>query len=54
MNSIEKIEQFANDNYVPIARKQTIEFIINLSNFNDSSIVFPETVEHGIYLNLVG
>lgn len=30
MNSIEKIEQFAKDNYVPIARKQTIEFIINL------------------------
>ena len=27
MNSIEAIEKFAKDNYVPIARKQTIEFI---------------------------
>lgn len=27
MRSIEEIEQFAKDNYVPIARKQTIEFI---------------------------
>lgn len=30
MNSIEKIEQFAKDNYVPIARKETIKFLKNL------------------------
>ena len=27
MNNIEQIEKFAKDNYIPIARKQTIEFI---------------------------
>ena len=30
MNSLEKIEEFAKENYVPIARKQTIEFLVNL------------------------
>ena len=27
MNSIEKIEEFAKENYVPIARKETLEYI---------------------------
>ena len=30
MNSLEKIEEFAKENYVPIARKQTIEFLKDL------------------------
>ena len=35
MNSLEKIEQFAKDNYIPIARKQTIEFIVNTIKKNN-------------------
>ena len=32
MNSIEKIEEFAKENYVPIARKETLEYIKYLLN----------------------
>ena len=35
MNSLEKIEEFAKENYVPIARKKTIEFLINLVKENN-------------------
>ena len=35
MNSIEKIEEFAKENYIPIARKQTIDFLINLVKKNN-------------------
>ena len=30
MNNFKEIELFAKENYIPIARKQTVEFIINL------------------------
>ena len=35
MNTLEKIEEFAKENYVPIARKQTIEFLVDLFKKND-------------------
>ena len=30
MNNLEEIEKYAKENYVPIARKQTIDFILSL------------------------
>ena len=35
MNNIEKIELFAKENYVPIARKETIEYIKNIFKENN-------------------
>ena len=35
MNTLEKIEEFAKEHYVPIARKQTIEFLVDLFKKND-------------------
>lgn len=35
MNSIEKIEEFAKENYVPIARKETLEFIKKIFKENN-------------------
>ena len=35
MNSIEKIEKFAKENYVPIARKETLEFIKKIFKDNN-------------------
>ena len=35
MDSLSKIEQFAKENYIPIARKQTIEFIVNIVKENN-------------------
>ena len=35
MDSLSKIEQFAKENYIPIARKQTIEFIVNIVKKNN-------------------
>ena len=35
MNTLEKIEKFAKEHYVPIARKQTIEFLVDLFKKND-------------------
>ncbi len=35
MKTIEQIEEFANKNYIPIARKQTIEFLVNLVKENN-------------------
>jgi len=34
MNTLEEIEQYAKDNYVPIARKQTVEYLIKLIKEN--------------------
>lgn len=35
MNSIEKIEEFAKENYVPIARKETLEYIKKIFKENN-------------------
>ena len=35
MNTLEKIEEFAKEHYVPIARKKTIEFLVDLFKKND-------------------
>lgn len=35
MNKIEDIEQFAKDNYIPIARKKTVQFMIDIISKNN-------------------
>lgn len=34
MDTLEQIEQYAKENYVPIARKQTVQFLVNLIKEN--------------------
>lgn len=40
MNNFKEIELFAKENYIPIARKQTVEFIINLIKENNYQSFF--------------
>ena len=35
MNSLESIEIYAKENYIPIARKQTINYMVNLFKTNN-------------------
>ena len=35
MNTLEEIELFAKENYVPIARKQTVKFMLDLIKENN-------------------
>ena len=48
MNSLEKIEEFAKENYVPIARKQTTEFMVNIIKENNYKSFFELGTAIGI------
>ena len=40
MHSLNELEKYAKENYIPIARKQTTEFIVNLIKENDYKSFF--------------
>ena len=40
MNSLNELEKYAKENYIPIARKQTTEFMVNLIKENNYKSFF--------------